>query len=61
MPREGLSQSTSILVGSQWNTNAATLNLMSTHNVTIVAIKTINDFLSRFTISLQVENMWKCI
>ena len=61
MPREGPSRPTSILAGSQWNANAATPNPISTHNATTVAIKTINNFLSGFTISLQVENAWKCV
>ena len=59
MPGEGPGRPASTLAGSQWNAYAATPNHPSTHNATIAAIKTLNDFLSGFTVSLQVENAWK--
>ena len=59
MPREGPGCPASSLAGSQWSASAAQTRPESTTNTLNIAIKTVNDFLSGFTVSTNVENAWK--
>ena len=59
MPREGPGCPASSLAGSQWSASAAQTRPESTTNTLNTAIKTVNDFLSGFTVSTNVENAWK--